>query len=157
MYEFDNRRRAPARDCSWDGLGHDFLSSNESATVKTSSGAGGNERQRDESCCRQCRARAGCTFWVRSTTNDHCWLKSSFSHFVPNSERRGHFLGPAPPMPSPPTPPPPSQVTVFRAGMANFSCFRIPSIAQTANGTLLAFAEARLDPRCADHSAAAIA
>eukprot|EP00930_Biecheleria_cincta_P045476 TRINITY_DN31339_c0_g1_i1.p1 TRINITY_DN31339_c0_g1~~TRINITY_DN31339_c0_g1_i1.p1 ORF type:complete len:355 (-),score=31.64 TRINITY_DN31339_c0_g1_i1:70-1134(-) len=32
---------------------------------------------------------------------------------------------------------------VFTAGVAGISCFRIPAIVQTANGTLLAFAEAR--------------
>lgn len=34
-------------------------------------------------------------------------------------------------------------VNVFKPGDANISCYRIPAVVQTANGSLLAFAEAR--------------
>ena len=85
-------------------------------------------------------------------------MKSNFSHFGVNSQRRGNFVGPPPPLPPPPGPPPPpnpTQVTVFQAGMGGFTCFRIPSIIQTANKTLLAFAEARVES-CSDQNAAAV-
>jgi sialidase-1 len=145
-----------ADGCRWDGIGHDFFSHNESNSLGTTA-SGSNEREMDTSCCRQCRARPGCTFWVRSTTNNHCWLKSNFSHFGVNPQRRGNFLGSLPPVPPPPPlPTNPTQVTVFEAGMGGFTCFRIPSIVLTANKTLLAFAEARVES-CADHNAAAIA
>eukprot|EP01052_Picozoa_sp_SAG31_P029011 SAG31_NODE_2849_length_4994_cov_2.114694_1_plen_550_part_00 len=147
-----------AGGCRWDGVGHDFFSYNESNSLGTTA-SGSNEREMDTSCCRQCRDRPGCTFWVRSTTDNHCWLKSNFSRFGVNPQRRGNFLGSPPPLPPPPGPRPlpnPTQVTVFEAGMGGFTCFRIPSIVQTANKTLLAFAEARVES-CADHNAAAIA
>jgi hypothetical protein len=148
---------AASGGCRWDGVAHDFFSHNGSGSLMTTA-SGSNEREMDASCCRQCRARAGCTFWVRSTTNNHCWLKSDFSHFGGNTQRRGSFLGPPPPLPPPPgpTPPPnPMQVTVFQAGMGGFACFRTPSTIQTANKTLLAFAEARVES-CSDHNAAAV-
>ena len=117
-----------ADGCRWDGVGHDFFSHNESNSLGTTA-SGSNEREMDTSCCRQCRARPGCTFWVRSTTNNHCWLKSNFSHFGVNPQRRGNFLGSLPPLPPPPPlPTNPTQVTVFEAGMGGFTCFRIPTL-----------------------------
>jgi len=38
----------------------------------------------------------------------------------------------------------PPATTVFHAGLANTTCYRIPSIVQTGTGTLVAFAEARV-------------
>ena len=43
------------------------------------------------------------------------------------------------------------QKEVFKAGEGNYFCFRIPALAFTAKGTLLAFAEGRRTPLCLDH------
>lgn len=40
-----------------------------------------------------------------------------------------------------------TQVDVFRAGVGGFHSYRIPALLTTANGSLLAFAEARRDDR----------
>ncbi|WP_160159839.1 exo-alpha-sialidase [Streptomyces sp. WAC05374] len=42
------------------------------------------------------------------------------------------------------------QQVLFRSGTAGYGCFRIPTLTTTKNGTLLAFAEARTSPSCAD-------
>ncbi|MEV6953605.1 LamG-like jellyroll fold domain-containing protein [Streptomyces sp. NPDC051183] len=39
---------------------------------------------------------------------------------------------------------------LFRSGTAGYGCFRIPTLTRTATGALLAFAEARTSPSCAD-------
>ena len=66
---------------------------------------------------------------------------------------------PAPGPPPPPPPPPPgdaAKVMVFHGGLANTSCYRIPSIAQTSKGVLVAFAEAR-EGSCGDGAVHSIA
>ncbi|MFI8522494.1 LamG-like jellyroll fold domain-containing protein [Streptomyces sp. NPDC085481] len=42
------------------------------------------------------------------------------------------------------------QQVLFRSGTAGYGCFRIPTLVRTAKGTLLAFAEGRTSPSCAD-------
>ncbi|MFD7324282.1 LamG-like jellyroll fold domain-containing protein [Streptomyces sp. NPDC059875] len=42
------------------------------------------------------------------------------------------------------------QQVLFRSGTAGYGCFRIPTLTTTKNGTLLAFAEGRTSPSCAD-------
>ncbi|MFD7098071.1 LamG-like jellyroll fold domain-containing protein [Streptomyces xanthophaeus] len=39
---------------------------------------------------------------------------------------------------------------LFRSGTAGYGCFRIPTVVRTKAGSLLAFAEARTSPSCAD-------
>ncbi|MFC8505848.1 LamG-like jellyroll fold domain-containing protein [Streptomyces sp. NPDC057411] len=43
-----------------------------------------------------------------------------------------------------------TQQVLFRSGTAGYGCFRIPTLVRTAKGTLLAFAEGRTSPSCAD-------
>ncbi|MFJ9826466.1 exo-alpha-sialidase [Streptomyces sp. NPDC101160] len=43
-----------------------------------------------------------------------------------------------------------TQQALFRSGTAGYGCFRIPTLVRTKSGTLLAFAEARTSPSCAD-------
>ncbi|WP_327314107.1 sialidase family protein [Streptomyces sp. NBC_01235] len=43
-----------------------------------------------------------------------------------------------------------TQQTLFRSGTGGYGCFRIPSLIRTRAGTLLAFAEGRHSPSCAD-------
>ncbi|MFG3346176.1 LamG-like jellyroll fold domain-containing protein [Streptomyces sp. NPDC048018] len=43
-----------------------------------------------------------------------------------------------------------TQQILFRSGTAGYGCFRIPTLVRTKAGTLLAFAEARTSPSCAD-------
>ncbi|WAL63541.1 exo-alpha-sialidase [Amycolatopsis cynarae] len=43
-----------------------------------------------------------------------------------------------------------TEQVLFRAGTAGYGCFRIPALVRTAQGSLLAFAEARRSPSCAD-------
>ncbi|MFJ9810352.1 LamG-like jellyroll fold domain-containing protein [Streptomyces sp. NPDC101158] len=43
-----------------------------------------------------------------------------------------------------------TQQILFRSGTAGYGCFRIPTLVRTKPGTLLAFAEARTSPSCAD-------
>ncbi|GAA4257648.1 sialidase family protein [Dactylosporangium darangshiense] len=42
------------------------------------------------------------------------------------------------------------QQVLFRSGTAGYGCFRIPALLRTKAGSLLAFAEARKSPTCAD-------
>ncbi|WP_264932924.1 sialidase family protein [Streptomyces sp. A012304] len=42
---------------------------------------------------------------------------------------------------------------LFRSGTAGYGCFRIPTIVRTKTGALLAFAEGRRSPSCADRGA----
>uniref|UniRef100_A0AAU2A8J1 exo-alpha-sialidase n=1 Tax=Streptomyces sp. NBC_00093 TaxID=2975649 RepID=A0AAU2A8J1_9ACTN len=42
------------------------------------------------------------------------------------------------------------QQVLFRSGTAGYGCFRIPTLIRTKAGTLLAFAEGRSSPSCAD-------
>ncbi|URN14817.1 MULTISPECIES: sialidase family protein [Streptomyces] len=46
-----------------------------------------------------------------------------------------------------------TEQVLFRSGTAGYGCFRIPTIIRTKAGTLLAFAEARRSPSCADRGA----
>lgn len=39
---------------------------------------------------------------------------------------------------------------LFRSGTGGYGCFRIPALVRTGTGTLLAFAEGRTSPSCAD-------
>lgn len=43
-----------------------------------------------------------------------------------------------------------TQQVLFRGGTAGYGCFRIPALVRTTTGSLLAFAEARESPSCAD-------
>ncbi|MFF7178078.1 LamG-like jellyroll fold domain-containing protein [Streptomyces sp. NPDC008121] len=43
-----------------------------------------------------------------------------------------------------------TQQVLFRSGTAGYGCFRIPTLVRTRKDTLLAFAEARTSPTCAD-------
>lgn len=43
-----------------------------------------------------------------------------------------------------------TEQVLFRAGTAGYGCFRIPALVRTAQGSLLAFAEGRKSPSCAD-------
>ncbi|MFJ3905640.1 LamG-like jellyroll fold domain-containing protein [Streptomyces sp. NPDC090025] len=43
-----------------------------------------------------------------------------------------------------------TQQVLFRSGTAGYGCFRIPTLVRTKSGALLAFAEARTSPSCAD-------
>ncbi|MGW0946604.1 LamG-like jellyroll fold domain-containing protein [Streptomyces sp. NPDC002623] len=43
-----------------------------------------------------------------------------------------------------------TQQTLFRSGTGGYGCFRIPTLIRTKAGTLLAFAEGRASPSCAD-------
>ncbi|MFF0432510.1 LamG-like jellyroll fold domain-containing protein [Streptomyces sp. NPDC004327] len=43
-----------------------------------------------------------------------------------------------------------TQQILFRSGTAGYGCFRIPTLVRTKSGALLAFAEARTSPSCAD-------
>ncbi|MEV8625941.1 LamG-like jellyroll fold domain-containing protein [Streptomyces sp. NPDC051079] len=43
-----------------------------------------------------------------------------------------------------------TQQVLFRSGTAGYGCFRIPTLVKTAKGSLLAFAEGRTSPSCAD-------
>ncbi|MFF8280660.1 LamG-like jellyroll fold domain-containing protein [Streptomyces lateritius] len=47
----------------------------------------------------------------------------------------------------------PGDQILFRSGTAGYGCFRIPTLVRTDAGTLLAFAEARTSPSCADRGA----
>lgn len=49
-------------------------------------------------------------------------------------------------------PPPPSWPVVFSPGLANVTCYRIPSIVQLSSGALVAFAEARRGSCGDDHA-----
>jgi sialidase-1 len=42
------------------------------------------------------------------------------------------------------------QQVLFRGGTGGYGCYRIPALLRTATGSLLAFAEARRSPSCAD-------
>ena len=57
---------------------------------------------------------------------------------------------------APPPPPPMPSTVVFSSGLANVTCFRIPSIVQTGSGKLIAFAEARRGS-CSDAASREIA
>ncbi|MEU2878860.1 sialidase family protein [Streptomyces sp. NPDC007070] len=46
-----------------------------------------------------------------------------------------------------------SEQILFRSGTAGYGCFRIPTLVRTRTGALLAFAEARRSPSCADRGA----
>jgi sialidase-1 len=63
---------------------------------------------------------------------------------------------PSSPSSSPPPPPSIKYTNVFYPNLANIACYRIPSIIQTTNGVLLAFAEARKGS-CSDGAAYSIA
>ncbi|MFI9387456.1 LamG-like jellyroll fold domain-containing protein [Kutzneria sp. NPDC052558] len=43
-----------------------------------------------------------------------------------------------------------TEQVLFRAGTGGYGCFRIPALVRTKQGSLLAFAEARKSPSCAD-------
>ncbi|MBB5897227.1 LamG-like jellyroll fold domain-containing protein [Kutzneria kofuensis] len=43
-----------------------------------------------------------------------------------------------------------TEQVLFRAGTAGYGCFRIPALIRTTRGSLLAFAEGRKSPSCAD-------
>ncbi|MER5884943.1 sialidase family protein [Streptomyces sp. NPDC001941] len=43
-----------------------------------------------------------------------------------------------------------TEQVLFRSGTGGYGCFRIPTLVRTKTGTLLAFAEARVSPSCAD-------
>ncbi|MBK3626591.1 exo-alpha-sialidase [Streptomyces sp. MBT49] len=46
-----------------------------------------------------------------------------------------------------------TEQVLLRSGTAGYGCFRIPTVVRTKAGTLLAFAEARRSPSCADRGA----
>ena len=85
--DVNEKKSNPSRFCR--GLHGDMLGEDLAITTVEESST---VEERDHSCCRQCRALQGCTFWVRASNTRDCWLKTNFIGYGPALNRRGSFL-----------------------------------------------------------------
>lgn len=59
-------------------------------TVKLTTITGTSDVEKDHACCAECSRNPECEFWVRSTSDDDCWLKKDYTGSSSDSSKRGN-------------------------------------------------------------------